>query len=111
MRRSSNSLRNRATTSWLVSPPGLSISSRPLLVVMVLSAQDVLHRIAAGNGRVGHEGQLRSALETGLGVDRTLNLGATLLERLGSTRVEGVQVHHRLAHIERRPNARHRQET
>ena len=77
---------------------------------MVLTAKDVLDRVATGNGRISHEGEFRRALEAGLCVDRTLDLGASLGQDLRGAFTERIEVDHRRAHVGRRLDTRHGQE-
>ena len=79
-----NSRRQRATTSWLVIPAGLSTTARPSItgpgprrsvgdslggsgrLGRGSCPQDVLDAVAGGDGRVGREAQLRRPLEPNL---------------------------------------------
>jgi hypothetical protein len=49
---------------------------------MTLATDDLLDGLARGDGRVGHERELRRALEAGLCVDGRLDLRPALFERV-----------------------------
>ena len=74
------------------------------------SADDLLNRLTTLDRRVNHEGQLRRALETRLGVDRGLNLRATFVEGFACFGREGVQEDRGVTKIGRRLDTGDRQE-